>query len=190
MRHLYCFLFHRQLPPRTVVLHRLRRRLACPCAPGPGYCGRVHAGCLRGLRNRAGRVQRRAQSRPPTGQLPAHSGTVPAGQQPKEHVVPPDAAGIPGLARLYWRSGRTARDVQPEAVADAGPAYAQLRSGAVGTIQDGRPARPKVGLVRQPMPVAGLLAEVAEDAALVGGVREILPGHIRDVQVVLDAPKA
>jgi hypothetical protein len=36
MRHLCGFLFHRQLPPRTVVLHRLRRRLACPCAPPAG----------------------------------------------------------------------------------------------------------------------------------------------------------
>jgi len=44
------------------------------------------------------------------------------------------------LARANWQkiaSGRTARDVKPEAVADAGKAYAQLQSGAAGTAQDG-----------------------------------------------------
>jgi AcrR family transcriptional regulator len=44
------------------------------------------------------------------------------------------------LARANWQkvaSGRTARDVQPEAIADADQAYAQLRSGAGGTTRDG-----------------------------------------------------
>ena len=44
------------------------------------------------------------------------------------------------LARTNWQkivSGRTARDVHPEAVADADQAFAQLRSGTSGTIDDG-----------------------------------------------------
>jgi hypothetical protein len=44
------------------------------------------------------------------------------------------------LARANWQKiagGRTARDVQPEAIADADQAYAQLRSGVGGTTRDG-----------------------------------------------------
>ena len=44
------------------------------------------------------------------------------------------------LARTNWQkivSGRTARDVHPEAVADADHAFAQLRSGTSGTVDDG-----------------------------------------------------
>ena len=40
------------------------------------------------------------------------------------------------LARANWRriaDGRTARDVHPEAVADAGQAFAQLQPGRIGT---------------------------------------------------------
>lgn len=36
---------------------------------------------------------------------------------------------------------------------------------------------------------AGLLAEAAEGAVLVHCVRELLPVHVRDIQVVLDAPQ-
>ena len=44
------------------------------------------------------------------------------------------------LARTNWQKiadGRTARDVHPEAVADADQAFAQLRSGTSGTVDDG-----------------------------------------------------
>ena len=44
------------------------------------------------------------------------------------------------LARANWQkiaAGRTARDVHPEAVADAGQAFAQLRSGTAGPAHDG-----------------------------------------------------
>jgi AcrR family transcriptional regulator len=44
------------------------------------------------------------------------------------------------LARTNWQKiadGRTARDVHPEAVADADQAFAQLRSGTGGTTHDG-----------------------------------------------------
>jgi AcrR family transcriptional regulator len=49
------------------------------------------------------------------------------------------------LARTNWQKiadGRTARDVHPEAVADADQAFAQLRSGSGDTTHDGSPARP------------------------------------------------
>jgi len=44
------------------------------------------------------------------------------------------------LARTNWQKiadGRTARDVHPEAVADAGQAFAQLQSGSSGPCYDG-----------------------------------------------------
>jgi hypothetical protein len=44
------------------------------------------------------------------------------------------------LARTNWQKiadGRTARDVYPEAVADAGQAFAQLQSGTGGPACDG-----------------------------------------------------
>lgn len=44
------------------------------------------------------------------------------------------------LARTNWQKiadGRTARDVHPEAAADADQAFAQLRSGTGGTARDG-----------------------------------------------------
>lgn len=56
------------------------------------------------------------------------------------------------LARANWQKiadGRTARDVHPEAVADAGQAFAQLRSGTAATTHDGAWARPAGAGVRR-----------------------------------------